>query len=366
MGQQGDHPSDHISTESDVQILKLLACNFVNKDKQIVLGGTFEGNDMHAEDRGSSKFIPIDRLQADGFVVADTLIVGAGISRAQWSSLGASVDENCMIELPVIDAGMSNCSRFFNKQAMSDVEVIASTGERFYGHRIVLAQQSRPFCALFEKEGQEGNRQVQLLEANGTVLGAFLKYLYGCSAQVDVKNIVGLCTLAERFEVDKLHAICLSEIRRYFEIPKVTFKDTCEFVNLGLEDIHRMVSSQLRPISEKVLIDAILKWAGQVPERLLHLESLMLNVTFHALSAKEMIEVRRLPVVSQSTALMNLLLDAYEALWASHCGVVDLLNASLVHDGDVGGNARGQQASLPMPVLDGPVLDERGAGALRT
>ncbi|GMH44400.1 hypothetical protein BSKO_12352 [Bryopsis sp. KO-2023] len=100
-------------------------------------------------------------------------------------------------------------ARGYNNPAMSDVTVVAPSGEEFYCSKFVLCSTSDVFGKMLSSEMVEGRSgRVTLQEVERETLAEFLQCLHTGTCVVTETNVLPLWELANRFQIDFMRRIC--------------------------------------------------------------------------------------------------------------------------------------------------------------
>jgi BTB/POZ domain len=127
----------------------------------------------------------------------------------EWTKETITVTNSSCTETAVRHPIDSKMTKLWTDQAFTDV-TLECQGEKFLGHKLVLATVSPVFEAMF-KEGTKENQDnyVNIEDMDSDVFEAFLRYLY--TGQVDKLDgiFMDLFAAADKYDVAPLREICI-------------------------------------------------------------------------------------------------------------------------------------------------------------
>ena len=145
--------------------------------------------------------------------VAGSMLVGCDVSSKQCSTLLKSN----ILYIPKSEL-YKDFSSLFNDKSFSDCTII-SKGKKFSVHRAILAARSKVFAAMFRHDLEEIiTNTVKIHDAETEVLTEFLRFIYTDNVMCIEKFALKLLELADRFDLQRLKAICANELVKFISV----------------------------------------------------------------------------------------------------------------------------------------------------
>ena len=144
---------------------------------------------------------------------------------------------------PVMDSGMENA---LTEGSFSDVTVVADECE-FAAHRVILAERSEVFRAMFECDmAEKRDNRVVIEDLSMDAISDLLTFIYTDSAPNINELAPDLLAAAEKYNIPRLKALCEVELAKSLDIDNV---------------IDRLIASDTYRASQ--LKDVALYWIGK-------------------------------------------------------------------------------------------------------
>lgn len=102
-----------------------------------------------------------------------------------------------------------------NSEVLSDITIRSDDGLAVLKcHKLVLIRWSAPFRRMLCGDMREAReKEITLHGVDGEVLAAFIRFLYTCNCSIAPEKLVGLCAMADQYDVTLLQQLCMDAIR---------------------------------------------------------------------------------------------------------------------------------------------------------
>jgi len=120
-----------------------------------------------------------------------------------------------------------SCMQNALKEARFSDVVVEAGGQEFRAHRVIMAERSDVFRAMFESDMKENrDRRVVIDDLSADVVGDLLTFIYTDSAP-NIKDLASeLLMAAEKYNVPRLKAACEAELLRSLHVDNVVVRLT--------------------------------------------------------------------------------------------------------------------------------------------
>lgn len=184
-------------------------------------------------------------------------------------------EENPTSASLVNQVGLVHGNLFYLSENAADVHFVFESGERIPAHKIILADSSDVFNAMFFGPVMEKG-DVKIVDASAALFTEFLQFFYLKSIEMTMDSVVDLMTLGEKYNV----AGCLNVCESFLLLKSnFTVDNVCQIYGLGIlfnrekatEFCGRMIRDNTNPVFQT---EGFLNCDREILAHILKLENL--------------------------------------------------------------------------------------------